>query len=521
MTNAYEEGRRLIAERRAAALQMGGAEAIERQHRRGKLTCRERLDLLLDPGSFVELGILARSQVQVLGKEVKYAMAGGVVVGYGTIEGRRVYVSADDATVVSGARGGSGGAKAGRIQHLAKAHRAPMISLMEASAGRVQDQMGSEIWAGMGYQPGSTGFSHALELSGVVPLVTAIMGNAVGGASFIANFSDFVPMVKNTTFMAISGPPVVAAAVGEKIADFQELGGSRIHATMTGAIDYEAENDADCMRSIREYISYMPSSCYDLAPRRPTDDPDRQVDELMEIVPENLRKAYDMYEVIRVLVDAGRFLALKRDYGRTIITALGRINGYVVGIIANQPNHMGGVMDDQAVYKASHFMDLCDAFHIPLLFLIDTPGFIIGSQWERRGMVKGAARMLYIHRKIKVPKISVIIRKAYGLAYWVMGGKAMNPNFLYSWPIASMSLMPPDAAVDVIYQREIQSAPDPKAARERYLEIFKKQFAPWGGVEAFGLDDIIEPQDTRRVIARSLEAVMTGLDPGFKHDIYP
>src|SRR5579863_5342811 len=325
---------------RKAALEMGGADAVARQHKRGKLTCRERLDLLLDPGSFIEYGILAQSVVEVPGRTAKVAMAGGVVVGTGAIEGRRVFVLADDATVASGARGVAGGRKSGHVIHLALKQRFPLISLLEASAGRVQDMMGSRAWAGLGFDPHTTGFGAMVDLSGVVPIVSAAMGNSVGGAAFNAMLSDFVPMVKNTSFMAVSGPPVVLGAVGERVSA-QDLGGSNVHLDETGQADYGAENDQDCMRVIREYLGYFPSSSYQFAPICSTDDsPERRCDRLLDIVPTNQRRPYEMYEVIADIVDQGRYLPLKREYGKSVITCLARIDGHSVGIIASQPMHI-------------------------------------------------------------------------------------------------------------------------------------------------------------------------------------
>ncbi|MGE0680403.1 MAG: acyl-CoA carboxylase subunit beta [Candidatus Binatia bacterium] len=512
-----------LAAAKALATEMGGAEAVAKQHARGKLTCRERLDLLLDPGSFVELGILAQSVVEVPGKTPKVARAAGVLVGAGTIDGRRVFVSADDATVVSGARGASGWRKSEQVQRMALQQRFPMISLMEASAGRIQDQMGSRKWAGLNFDPHTTGFGHVVDLSGVIPQVTAAMGNSVGGAAFIAMLSDFVPMVQPTSFMAVAGPPVVLGAVGET-ASREELGSSQLHCALTGQADYEAKDDADCLHVIREYLSYFPSSCYELPPRRPTEDsPDRSCDELLDIVPTNLRKPYDIYAVIRSLVDEGQYLAVKRDYGQGVATCLARLNGHVVGIIGSQPLHMAGVLDDTATYKIIHFMELCDAFHIPLLFLVDCPGFMIGKEWERRSMLKWVARALHAHRRVTVPKITMVLRKAYGLAYWILGGKAMLPDAIAAWPTASLSLMAAEPAVNVIYGQEIKTAADPEAERTRYMELFAQEYAPEGAAEEFTIDDIIDPRQTRAFLCRMLEVVLASRNyrVGFKHAIYP
>ncbi len=521
-----DEHLRRIAElegARKAALDMGGADAVARQHKRGKLSCRERLDLLLDPGSFIEYGILAQSVVEVPGRSAKIAQAGGVVIGTGTIEGRRVFVLADDATVASGARGAAGGRKSSHIIQMALKQHAPLVSLLEASAGRVQDMMGSRAWAGLGFDPHTTGFGAMVDLSGVVPTVSAARGNSVGGAAFNAMLSDFVPMVKGTSFMAVSGPPVVLGAVGERVSA-QELGGADVHLEETGQADYGAENDPDCMRVIRDYLSYFPSSCYELPPVCATqDDPERRSERLLDIVPPNQRRPYDMYEVIGELVDDGRYLSVKRDYGKSVITCLGRIDSHSVGIIASQPSHMAGVLDYTAAYKAIHFMDLCDAFHIPLVFLVDCPGFIVGREWEKHSMLKTVARALHVHRRLTVPKITVIIRKAYGLAYWILGGKAMNPDALVAWPTASFSLMAPEPAINVLYEQEIAASPDPDRRRAELMELFTQEYAPDNAARDFTVDDIIDPRDTRGFLAKSLE-VLLGSSGGvarFKHPVWP
>jgi len=512
-----------LARARRQSLDMGGPDAIERQHARGKLTSRERIELLLDQGSFVEYGLLAQSAVEVPGKTAKIARAGGVVIGTGTVDGRRVFVLADDATVASGARGPAGMRKSSHIVEMALKHRFPLISLLEASAGRVQDMMGSRLWAGLGFDPHTTGFGGMVDLSGLVPLVSAAMGNSVGGAAFNAMLSDFVLMVKGTSFMAVAGPPVVLGAVGEQVSA-QELGGPDVHLTETGQADYGAQNDTDSIRVIREYLSYFPSSCHELPPVKPTEDrPDRPCDKLLDIVPTNQRRPYDVYEVISEIVDEGRYLAIKRDYGEGIATCLARLNGQPVGVVASQPNCMAGVIDNTAAYKAIHFMDVCDAFHLPLIFLVDCPGFIVGKEWERRLMLKTVARALHIHRRITVPKLTVVMRKAYGLAYWIMGGKAMNPDAIVAWPTASFSLMAPEPAINVLYEQDIKASSDQQGRRTELMEMFAHEYAPDGAAQEFGIDDIIDPRETRAFLCRSLQVLLDSRRDtvGFKHPVWP
>jgi acetyl-CoA carboxylase carboxyltransferase component len=508
---------------RRDALAMGGEKAVERQHQRGKLTCRERIDLLLDPGSFHEYGMLAQSVVEVPGKDPRVARAGGVVIGAGTIEGRRVLVLADDATVASGARGAAGGRKSGHLLQMAKRLHLPLISLLEASAGRVQDMMGSKAWAGLGFDAHTTGFGGMVDLSGLVPRVAAARGKSVGGAAFNAMLSDFVLMVKGTSFMAVSGPPVILGAVGEKVTT-QELGGADVHLVETGQADFGAEDDAHCMQVIREYLSYFPSNCFELPPHRPTEDPfDRKCERLLDVVPTNQRRPYDMHEVIQEIVDERHCLPLKADYGQAIITCLARMGGHPVGIVASQPLHMAGVLDDTAAYKAIHFMDLCDAFHVPLVFLVDCPGFIVGKDWERRSMLKTVARALHVHRRITVPKLTIVVRKAYGLAYWILGGKAMNPDTIAAWPTASFSLMAPEPALNVLYEQEIKAAPDPERKRAELMELFAHEYAPEGAAHEAILEDVIDPRDTRSFLCRSLEVLLNAqrYTAGFRHPIWP
>lgn len=478
---------------------MGGEEAVAKLHKRGKLTARERVDALLDPGTFRELGVLARSVVETPGKGSQIVAADGVVAGWGEIDGRKVYVAADDATALGGARGQPGNAKVSQVKQLALEQGRPIISLFEASAGRAQDLMSSR------FAKGSNSFTQQAQVSGSVPSVAALMGGCFGQPSFMAMMSDFRPMVRGTSFMGISGPPVVLGGIGERVTP-EELGGSDFQCNQNGLADYEAADDLDCLRIIREYLSYFPSSCFELPPRRLSgDNPNRRCEELLDIVPTNPRRSYDMHDLIRSIVDDGNFLSIKPGFARNIITALARIDGYPVGIVANQPMHIAGIIDHLASYKASRFVDICDAFHIPIIFMQDLPGFLVGSSVEKESGLIMAMRLVMTIAEATVPKLTVIVRKAYGLAYVALGGKGVNPDLLVAWPTASIAMMGPEAGSNVIYQRQLAEAEDPDALREQYAEQFRGASAPETAAENFFVDDIIDPADTRAVLAAAVE----------------
>ena len=504
-----------LKRRRQDAKKMGGQEKIDALHQKNKLTARERIDLLLDPGTFEEIGILARSQHATLHDRTP---ADGLIAGSGKIHGRTVYVSSDDYTVLAGTRGRVGEAKTRRIRELCAKHNAPYIALMEAGAGRFQEANGA-IAAGIGDR-----FREHYKLSGRAPVVSAIMGPCFGGPSFTAMQSDFITIVNPTGYMGMSGPPVVKVGIGRDVTP-EEVGGAEKSAKETGQVDYMASDEQDCIRSIREFLSYFPSNCDELPPRAepapaPGDTPEGR-EEINALVSDNHRRAYDMEKLIRLLVDSGEFFHYRELYGRSLITAWCRIDGDVVGIVANQPKHWAGALDDKAIRKCRKFVDLCDAFHIPLVFLTDCPGFVVGPEIENQRMVSLASRFLNTMIATTVPITTIVIRKAIGLAYLARGGKTMGPDTIVAWPTAQFDVMGPAAGVELTYGKKIAASTDPAATRAAYLKEAEEVAAAHHAAEMALIDDVILPTETRNIIKSTLDRARQTRTAGFKHRIDP
>ncbi len=397
-----------LAERREKAKLGGGPEKIEKQHGRGKLTARERIDLLVDPGTFVEMGIHAGPHFSQRAMEGRDAPADGVITGWGEVDGRRMAIAAYDFTVMAGAMGMTGELKMARLREMALQKRMPLIWLLDSAGARIQEAAGS-LFAGSGHL-----FREEVTMSGVVPLVAAMMGPCAAGTAYIPGLSDFVPMVVGQGAMALAGPHLTKAVTGEDIS-MEELGGARVHCRKSGVGDLEVEDDRECIDAVKTYLSYFPANCEEKPPIRPTDDPDDRMSErLLDIVPESPRHPYDMYEVIREIVDDGEIFDIKPKFAKTIITCLARFGGQPVGIVANQPKQLGGILENDSADKAARFVNLCDAFSIPLVFLQDVPGFMVGSKVEHAGIIRHGAKMLYAISRATVPKITVVVRKAYG-----------------------------------------------------------------------------------------------------------
>jgi acetyl-CoA carboxylase carboxyltransferase component len=500
---------------RVAASAMGGTDRLEQRAASGRLNCRERVALLLDPGSFVEIGLLARSQSPQLHDRTP---ADGLVAGYGTIDGRVVYVMSEDGTVLAGTRGRVAEAKSARIRELAFLHQCPLVNLMEAGAGRFQENNGA-MAAGIGVR-----FREHHRLSGRVPQVAAVMGGCFGGPSFTAMQSDYVCIVKGSGFIGMSGPPLVKVGIGEDVTS-DMIGGADKSAVETGQVDYVAADDADCLRRIREFLSYFPANSQELPPRAAPApaavDSDAGKAELLALVPENLRRAYSMEKLLRLVVDDGRLFLYREKYGANLITAWCRFGGQTVGVIANNPMRLAGAMDDKSARKMHKFVDICDAFHIPLVFFTDCPGFMVGPKIESERMVSLAARCLNAVIGATVPKLTIVVRKAIGLAYLAMGGKAMNPDLIVAWPYGRFDVMGPAAGVELVYGKEIAKAPDPAARREELLRQMDEQSRAHLAAEMAVIDDVILPTETRDVILGALLRCRDRLQPGFKHRIDP
>jgi acetyl-CoA carboxylase carboxyltransferase component len=503
--------------RRAAARLGGGQEKVERQHAADKLTARERLDLLIDADSFTELGIHARPHFSQRAMEGKEAPADGVVTGYGRVDGRLVAVCAYDFTVMAGSMGMTGEIKVTRLRELALGKRIPFVWLLDSAGARIQEATGS-LFAGSGFL-----FREEVVMSGVIPQVAALMGPCAAGTAYIPGLADFVPMVKGRGSMALAGPHLVKAVTGEDVTQ-EELGGSRIHTRVSGVGDLEVASDEECVQAVKDYLSYFPPNCEQPPPIVATDDPhDRMDEELLDVLPASNRQPYDMYDVIRRIVDDGVHFDLKPRFARTIVTCLARMGGRPVGIVANQPKHLGGILDNDSADKAARFVNLCDAFGIPLLFLQDVPGFMVGTKVEHAGIIRHGAKMLYAVSNATVPKITVVVRKAYGAGYYVMCGKAYEPDLIVAWPTAEISVMGAEGAVNIIGRRLLEDADDPDAARKQMEDAIRATIDPYVAAGNALIDDVIDPRETRPTVIRALEMAATKRveRPWRRHGVMP
>jgi acetyl-CoA carboxylase carboxyltransferase component len=506
-----------LHERRARARLGGGEERIARQHDQGKLTARERIDLLVDAGTFTELGVHAGIHFSVRGLEGKEAPADGVITGYGKVDGRVVAVAAYDFTVMAGSMGTTGELKVTRLRELALTKRIPFVWLLDSAGARIQEAVGS-LFAGSGHL-----FREEVLASGVIPQVAALMGPCAAGTAYIPGLADFVPMVKGRGSMALAGPHLVRAAIGEDVTQ-EELGGSRVHCRSSGVGDLEVADDEECVARIKEYLSYFPAHCEEPPPLRESADPaDRMDEELLDVLPESNRKPYDMYDVIRRVVDDGEWLDLKPQWARTIITCLARMGGRPVGIVANQPRQLGGILDNDSADKAARFVNLCDAFGIPLLFLVDVPGFMVGTKVEAAGIIRHGAKMLHAVAAATVPKVTVVIRKAYGAGYYVMNGRAYEPDLIVAWPSAEISVMGAEGAVEIVFRKLVEEAEDPEAKRAEMIAAYEDLIDVYRAAGNAMVDDVIDPRETRPTVIRALEmaAGKRVERPWRKHGVVP
>jgi acetyl-CoA carboxylase carboxyltransferase component len=506
-----------LHQRREKAKLGGGEEKIAVQHERGKLTARERIDLLVDPGTFVELGIHGGPHFSQRSMEGKEAPADGVITGWGDVDGRPCCIAAYDFTVMAGSMGMTGELKVGRLREMALQKRMPFIWLLDSAGARIQEAAGS-LFAGSGHL-----FREEVTMSGVIPLVAAMLGPCAAGTAYIPGLSDFVPMVVGQGAMALAGPHLVKAVTGEDIS-MEDLGGAKVHCRKSGVGDLEVADDRECIQAVKDYLSYFPPHCDERPPVRETADPeDRMSDRLLDIVPESSRQPYDMYELIREIVDDGEIFDIKPKFARTIITCLARFGGQPAGIVANQPKQLAGILENDSADKAARFINLCDAFNIPLVFLQDVPGFMVGSKVEQAGIIRHGAKMLYAVSRATVPKVTVVVRKAYGAGYYVMCGKAYEPDLIVAWPSAEISVMGPEGAVNIIGRSAIEASDDPDATRERMLAEIKKNIDPYLAAKNATIDDVIDPRETRPTIVRGLRMAKDKQiqRPRKKHGVMP
>jgi acetyl-CoA carboxylase carboxyltransferase component len=443
-----------LEEMRRQARLGGGEERIANQHNQGKLSARERLDLLLDPGTFVEIGMFVTHRASGFGMEKSHPAGDGVVTGWGKIAGAPVYVFAQDFTVQGGSVGEAHGKKIARVMDLAYQNGVPFIGLNDSGGARIQE--GVDALAGYGDI-----FFRNVRASGVIPQISVILGPCAGGAVYSPAITDFVFMVDKTAYMFITGPDVVQAVTHEAI-DSEALGGASIHTTQSGVAAFTAGDEETLLAQVRDLLSYLPSNNLTPAPRLATgDDPHRPTPELVEIVPANPQQPYDVRQVIEVLADNGEFLEVQKDYARNLVVGFARLDGYTTGIVANQPDFLAGVLDINASDKGARFIRFCDSFHIPLVTLVDTPGFLPGVEQEHSGIIRHGAKMIYAYAEATVPKVSIILRKSYGGAYIVMSSKHLGGDQNYAWPEAELAVMGPDGAVKIIFRKDLANASNP------------------------------------------------------------
>ncbi len=476
---------------------MGGEPAIAKQRSLGKLTVRERLELLTDPGTFMEFGVLADHTPSNLELSGKQTPCDGVVTGTCLIEGRPVAVIAYDFTVVAGSMGEVGERKVERIRKFALENRIPIVWLLDSAGARIQEIAGAHF-AGTGGL-----FFEQIALSGVVPQVAAVMGPTAAGSSYIAALADYTPMVAGVGSMALAGPPLVKAAIGEEVTT-EDLGGSKVHCQVSGCADGEFADDKSCIEAVRKYLGFFPSHCKERPPVRHNARGLQLAisDEILNILPPDTRKAYDMRKIIAQVADHGDFLEIKPDFAKNIITGYARIMGHPIGIVANQPSFMGGAIDVDAADKAARFLMTCDAFGIPIVFLHDCPGFLVGSRVEKMGIIRHGAKMLHVVASLTVPKFSIVIRKSYGAGYYVMCGKGLNPDLIVGWPTAEISLMGAEGAANIV----MKNKKDDVAGKQAKVTEYRAAIGGMISARLGHIDDLIDPRETRAVLFRGLQA---------------
>ncbi len=495
----------------------GGEERIAKQHAGGKLTARERLDLLLDPNTFEELDRLVVHGCRDFGMDDKRIPGDGVVCGHGRIDGRLVYTFAQDFTVFGGSVSEANAGKICKIMDLAMKMGAPVIGLNDSGGARIQEGVGSLA----GY---ADIFLRNTLASGVIPQISAIMGPCAGGAVYSPAITDFVIMVENSSYMFLTGPEVIRTVMHEDVTA-QELGGAEVHNSKSGVAHFATADDRSCVALVRELMSYLPSNNKEDPPRiDPTDDPERADEALDTLIPEDPNKPYDIVDLIHHVVDEGRFLQVHERFARNIVVGFARLHGMPVGIVANQPDHLAGTLDIDASVKAARFVRFCDAFNVPLVVFEDVPGFLPGTEQEFGGIIKHGAKLLFAFAEATVPKLTVITRKAYGGAYCVMASKHIRTDANFAYPGAEIAVMGSEGAVNVLFRRELAAAEDPEALRAEMVAGFRDKFAnPYIAAERGWIDAVIRPRDTRRKLIKALLALDTKVDrnPPKKHGNIP
>jgi propionyl-CoA carboxylase beta chain len=478
----------------------GGEERIAKQHEEGKLTARERIELLLDPGSFIELDKFKVHRCDDFGMQNKKILGDGVITGYGTVEGRQVFVFAQDFTVFGGSLSGAYAEKICKVMDLAVSTGCPLIGLNDSGGARIQEGVVSLA----GY---AEIFYRNVSASGVVPQLSAILGPCAGGAVYSPAITDFIVMTKGTSYMFITGPDVIKTVTHEEVSK-DELGGAQTHNAKSGVAQFAAEDEASAIRTLRELLSYLPSNNLDEPPIVPSDDPaDRRDEALKTIVPESPNKPYDIKEVIRAVVDDRHFFEVAEHFARNIVTGFARLGGRAVGIVANQPAVLAGVLDIDASRKGARFVRTCDAFNVPLVTFVDVPGFLPGTAQEWGGIITHGAKLLYAFAEATVPKLTVITRKAYGGAYDVMSSKHIRADVNLAWPTAEIAVMGPEGAVNIVFRRELEKG---TKTRDDLVQNYRDTFAnPYKAAELGYVDEVIVPEETRPRLCRALQMLRT------------
>ncbi|MGZ3746108.1 MAG: acyl-CoA carboxylase subunit beta [Pseudobdellovibrionaceae bacterium] len=516
-TNTLQQRLSDLEKRNEQAMLGGGASRIAKHKQGGRLTARERLDILLDPGSFVEMDRFVSHRCINFGMDKTVIPGDGVITGYGRVNGKLVYVSSQDFTVIGGSMSRTQANKICKVMDLATKNGAPFIALNDSGGARIQE--GIESLGGY-----ADIFTRNVMGSGVVPQITAIMGPCAGGAVYSPSITDFVFMVKNTSYMFVTGPDVIKTVTHEEVTK-EELGGATTHSSKSGVAHFATNDDKHCLLMIRELLSFVPSNNLDDAPTLPTKDtPDRLVESLNTMIPDNPKKPYDMLNVITECVDEGYFLEVHKHYAQNVIVGFARFNGRSVGIVANQPNILAGCLNIEASRKAARFIRFCDSFNIPVVSFVDVPGFLPGKDQEWNGIITHGAKLLYAYAEATVPKITVITRKAYGGAYIVMGSKLLRSDINLAFPSAEIAVMGADGAVNIIFREEISKAKDPAAERARLTAEYEAKFSnPYVSAELGYTDEVIEPAMTRKRIIDSLEMLKNKRDvmPAKKHGNIP
>ncbi len=502
---------------RDKAAQGGGPERIEVQHKKGKLTARERLELLLDKGSFRETDMLVSHRTHDFDLQERKYLSDSVVTGWGTIEGRLVYVYSQDFTVFGGSLGEVHSEKICKVMDLALKNGAPIIGLNDSGGARIQEGVVSlGAYADI--------FLRNTLASGVIPQISAIMGPCAGGAVYSPALTDIIFMVRNSSYMFVTGPDVVHAVTHEKVT-FEDLGGADVHASTSGVCHYVAENESDCLYMIRLLLSYLPQNNLEDPPIiSTTDDRLRTEDALDTIIPDDPSKPYEMCEVIRMIVDNGEFFEIHENYAPNIVVGFARLGGQSVGIVANQPAVLAGVLDINSSDKAARFVRFCDSFNVPIITFVDVPGFLPGTSQEHGGIIRHGAKLLYAYCESTVPKITIITRKAYGGAYDVMSSKHIRGDLNFAWPTAEIAVMGPEGAVNIIFKKELAEADDPEARRKELVAEYREKFAhPYIAASRGYIDDVIEPRLTRPRLINALEMLTNKRDsnPAKKHGNIP